>query len=498
MAGLDIEFREVANFPFNLNEEEIRHALRYMTWELNGFPSWLEAMHRAFPSQVMNAIQHELTWELANTNSDKSMHYILQDLAHYAPWLHPELVEPVLAWTRTYEVPSRDALRHILRILKSGGGGAGAMAELAKLKVARSQVFADLPYWYAMWVDAEPVFGIVAVEAWLAGLGVEQSSQSAQIFITALMGSRHDGSNGTHFGNFRTAKHLKTLYVLMHLYIRVSKDIDRAGGGVYSPELRDDAQDARSGLFNLLSQIPGKETYVALKELINDHPDPASRSWMAKVAYKRAEEDGELEPWTPDQVGQFAIDRTCVPTSHRQLFDIGVARLIDLKNWLERGNNSPYATWQRVKVESEMRNLVAEWLNTNSSNRFSCAQENELANKQRPDIWIQSPNVTSAVPIELKLLDKNWTGPKLCERLRNQLAGDYLREVTAGCGVMLLIWQGGKSERKWQINERCIGISELRVSLIDYWKSVSDTFPHVSAIDIIVVDLTLRAIKSNH
>ena len=497
MAGLDIESREVANFPYNLDEEEVKHALRYMTWELNGFPSWLEAMHRAFPSQVMNAIQHEFTWELTNTIPEKSMHSILRGLADYEPWLHPELVEPLLAWTSIHEVPSRDALHHILLILKSGGGGAGAMAELAKLKIATSQVFADLPYWYAMWVDAEPGSGIVAVKAWLASLGAEQSSQSAQIFITALMGRRHDESNGTHLGIFRTAKHLKTLYVLMHLYIRVSEDIDRAGGGGYSPELRDDAQDARDRLFNFLSQIPGKETYVALKELINDHPDPASRSWMAKVAYKRAEEDGELEPWTPDQVGQFAIDRTCSPTSHRQLFDIGVARLIDLKNWLERGNDSPFAIWQRAEGETEMRNLVAGWLNSHSGNRFSCAQENEFANKQRPDILIQSPNVTSAVPVELKLLDKNWTGPKLCERLRNQLAGDYLREVTAGRGVMLLIWQGGKSERKWQINGRCIGISELRVALMDYWKSVSDTFLHVSAIDIIVVDLTLRAIKSN-
>jgi hypothetical protein len=150
------------------------------------------------------------------------------------------------------------------------------------------------------------------------------------------------------------------------------------------------------------------------------------------LAYKRAEEDGALELWTPEQVGQFAIDRTCVPTSHRQLFDIGVARLIDLKNWLERGNDSPFAIWQRAEGETEMRNLVAGWLNSHSGNRFSCAQENELANKQRPDILIQSPNVTSAVPIELKSLDKNWTGPKLCERLQNQLAGGLFARGDGG------------------------------------------------------------------
>lgn len=61
---------------------------------------------------------------------------------------------------------------------------------------------------------------------------------------------------------------------------------------------------------------------------------------------------------------------------------------------------------------------------------------------QRMDIWLQNTTVRSPVPIELKLLTKSWSGPVLCARLRNQLAGDYLREESARCGVMLLVWQG--------------------------------------------------------
>jgi hypothetical protein len=497
MAGLDIEARETPQFPGNLGKQELLHALRYITWELNGFPRWLEATYRSFPEQVMSAIQTELFWELTNTKSDQPMHYILHDLAYYALWLHPALVEPVLAWTLANEVPSRDALRHILLILKSGGGQPDVMAALAKRKVATSHILADLPYWYAVWVDAEPETGIAAVEGWLAALSAEQSSESAQVFIAALMGSCHDGGTGSNIGNFRTTKHLKSLYVLMYRYIRASEDINRAGGGCYSPELRDYAQDARNRLFNLLSEIRGKATYISIKELIKDHPDVDSRPWMAKVAYKHAEEDGELDLWTAEQVRQFAIDKTRLPTSHRQLFDNGVARIIDLKNWLERGNDSPFLTWQRAAGETEMRNLVAGWLNTQSGSRFTCAQENELSNKQRPDIFLQNSSVTSAVPIELKLLDKNWSGPKLCERLRNQLAGDYLREETAGCGVMLLIWQGTDSAKKWQIGGRRAGISGLRDALMEYWESISDSFSNVSAIEVIVVDLTIRALKAD-
>ena len=60
---------------------------------------------------------------------------------------------------------------------------------------------------------------------------------------------------------FKTPEYLKSLYLLMHKYIRHDEDIERAGKGTYSPGLRDDAQDARNSLFSMLNQIPGKESF---------------------------------------------------------------------------------------------------------------------------------------------------------------------------------------------------------------------------------------------
>jgi hypothetical protein len=92
----------------------------------------------------------------------------------------------------------------------------------------------------------------------------------------------------------------------MHRYIRASDDIDRANTGVYSPDLRDDAQDGRNSIFGLLSEIPGEDTYVALKELSRDHPNERSRDWMAKLAYRRAESDGDIDAWSETEVSTFA------------------------------------------------------------------------------------------------------------------------------------------------------------------------------------------------
>ena len=496
MAGLSIEAAEVEEFPRYLSASEVTLALRYIVYELNGFPRWLEPMYEAYREEVLETVLTELFWELDNTNSDEPMHYILHDLVFYAPWLHGVLAEPLLSWVRCHQLPSDDALRYSLRILRGGDLHPSELAMIAKAKAA-DHSSKHCASWYALWVDAEPETGVDAVTTWLDGLGSDEGSHAAQRFITTLMGNRSDADSAASFEYFQTPRHLKSLYVLMHRHIRAAEDIDRAGGGVFSPGLRDDAQEARERLFKLLSEISGKEAYIALTELIEEHPHPRLRAWMARHARERAEQEGDLEPWTPKQVGEFSANLTRTPETQRQLFDLTAARVTDLKNWVERGNDSPYRTWQKADDELEVRNLVAGWLNLNWGNPYTVAQEPELANRQRMDIWLQNEKVPSPIPIELKLLDKDWSGPDLCKSLRDQLARDYLREATGGCGLMLLVWQGSKPSRRWRIEGRVVGIPELPKALKEFWDTISNSFPNVEAVEVVMIDLTRRGKASS-
>lgn len=493
VAGLEMEANENPEFPGNLDEAQARHALRYITWTLNGFPRWLERMYQAFPALVEEAVIQELLWELENTGSDKPMHYILHDLVYHASWLHSSIAPVILGWVEANPTRINTTRHYCLHILVNGGTGPARLAALASRQIAQTNDLASIPWWYALRVDCDPINGIPEVEQWLSGLDEDEAKHTAQIFVTALMGGSHIRDSGPAIGRFCTAEHLKSLYVLMHHYIREKEDINHAGGGVYSPKLRDDAQHARNRLFSLLAKIPGKDSYSVIKQLVSDHPDPENRPWMAKQAYKRAEEDGDLEPWTAEQVSAFDESQLITPVTHRQLFDLAVHRLHDLKNWLERGNDSPWQTWQRANGETEMRTLIAGWLNQQCREQYTTAQEPELANSQRMDIWLQNTNVHSPVPIELKLLDKGWTGPQLCERLRNQLVGDYLREESAGYGVMLLVWQGRESEKRWMINGRRVRLNELATALKSYWQGIADESPGVDAIEVIVIDIVMRA-----
>ncbi|MCP9845838.1 hypothetical protein KBY86_02865 [Synechococcus sp. Lug-A] len=492
LAGLEIEATENADFPGYLDEAQARQAIRYLAWPLNGFPSWFERMHQAFPGLVQEAVTSELFWEIENTSPDEPMHYILHDLAYHAPWLHTHIAPAILEWVESHPLCIHANRNYCIYILVNGGTEAASLAELANHQIAQTTDANSIASWYALRVDCEPENGIPELEQWLSGLDGNVAITAAQVFVKALIDREGPRDRGPGFGHFQSAEHLKKLYTLAHRYVRASDHINRGGGREDSPRLRDDAQNARESLFKLLSEMPGKATYTAIERLIHEHPDPNYRTWMAKQAYKRAEEDGDIEPWTAEQVNAFDMFQTITPATHHQLFDLAVHRLQDLKNWLERGNDSPWRTWQRVDGETEMRTLIAGWLNQHCRDQYTTAQEPELANSQRMDIWLQNAYVQSPVPIELKLLDKGWSGPQLCERLRNQLAGDYLREESAGCGVMLLVWQGRNSERRWMVNQRRIRLVELANALKGYWHEISASFPGVETIEVIVIDLTLR------
>lgn len=92
----------------------------------------------------------------------------------------------------------------------------------------------------------------------------------------------------------------------------------------------------------------------------DEHPDERSRSWMQKCAHRRAEQDAELEPWKATQIREFEDSLCLSPTSHKQLFGIGVWHLWDFKDWLEQGNYSLAELYQLAVDEKMMRKVVAD------------------------------------------------------------------------------------------------------------------------------------------
>ncbi len=256
MTGLAIEAAEDSAFAQRLTVDEARHAFRYVTWELNGFPSWFEPLYRAHPAIGLDAVKRELIWELEHSVADEPLHHILHDILYHAPWLHAEVAPLIFDWLREHDIPKADELRHSLNILTGGGIAPDTLAWLAASKVQRSVAAEQRPRWFALWVDSDPAEAVPALERVLKATPANDASMFAQEFVVGLFGDRH--GTGTRADAYRNSQDLKRLYVLMHRYIHAAEDIDRAGKGVYSPTLRDNAQEARDTLFQHVGIGPGR------------------------------------------------------------------------------------------------------------------------------------------------------------------------------------------------------------------------------------------------
>lgn len=304
MSGIDIELGEGGKAAEVLRKTDARRVIRYVVWELNGFPRWFESFYRAWPKLSRDLLWKEVVWELEQTPSEQSLYYVLHDLVYYAPWLHADFAPLLSSWLSKHQAPNHDCLRYCRAIMIGGGLIAADIATLSMRKIADTGTPPEqLATWHALRTDADPARGVPALTGLYDSGTLLDPVGFVSSFSVALIGGRRDVS--PIFGHFKTPSYLKELYLLTHRSVRVADDIERAGKGVYSPTLRDEAQDARESLFALLAQIPGELTYRTILELSIEHPEPRYRAYMRTRAYKRAVEDGDLPAWSELEIARL-------------------------------------------------------------------------------------------------------------------------------------------------------------------------------------------------
>lgn len=493
LTGLTIEATEDPQFPWHLTSAEAALAFRYAMQELNGFPPWFAALSSAYPDVVKSMALIEVVFELQSDREDAPSQYIISDLSQFGDWLWDSIAPDILKLLRISPPKSIERLKHMVGIILASNLPDASLSAIAAEKLAAGGGMKQLALWAAVWTGVDPDAAIDSVEGHLAALDdAKMRTVFTMTYITYLLGGRHMSSRVRK--GFRMPAVLKRLYILVHEHVRSSDDIERTNKGVYSPGLRDNAQDARERLVNILGDIPGRDAYLALKDIAERHPNSSARPWFTLKARIKAEVDSERPVWTVGQVSQFETEFERVPANHRELFDLAVLRLLDYKHHLEDGNDSIASVVIKAERETVLRNLIGTWCMDRARGRYVIPQELELPDAKRPDLWWASTAFNGPVPTELKIAD-NWTGPKLFERLENQLAGDYLRDDASVRGIYLLVWRG--EQRRWQLpNKKWVNFDGLVTTLQNHWVSVKGAHPRVEEIQIIGIDLTKRASAS--
>lgn len=493
LTGLSIEARETVNWPSDLTPAEAEIATRYALQELNGFPVWFPQLHKAFPSQVLDVLLKEIKHELSTETAESESHYALYDVSWHGGWIWDQIAPALVPQLRAKRVNTRN-LGYLLAIINRSSVDDKTIAAIASQKANATRNLTFAPIWFAVWVGVDPAAAIPALSARFAGMSdPSEQTKLALAFIGGLVGGR--SQEGRARLGFRTVEHMKSLYLLMARYIRQQDDINRAGQGVYSPGLRDDAQDARNALIAFIRETPGKPAFLALLEMARAHPDEETRPWMAYHAKSKAAADADVDSWTPSQVREFGKSLVSTPANHRELWYHAIDKLDALKHDLENGDSSIASILQAVNQETEFRKFIGGWCRDHASGRYIVPQEEELADAKRPDLRFFGASFDAPVPAELKLADK-WTGPHLFERLEIQLCGDYLRDPRSSRGIFLLVYLGAKSYWDLPNGRRADTFEMLIDELQRYWTLISNDYPGVEDIQVIGIDLTRRGMDA--
>lgn len=491
LTGLAIEAEVNPNWLETLTPDEAKLAMTYAHQEMNGFPYWLEEMFCKYPDVILDDICADIEHEFKHRDAEGHYFGTLHKITWRYPWLYCALGPSIMTFLTEYDPKHIDTLLNSLGIvLQCIDNGPADIVALAKLGLEKSTDLQRKAIWYAAWINVSASDGLEAVIRFTDSLEDEEKTSFVMNWVTMLLGDR-GGALRSEFNDFTQVAILKEMYVFVYQHIRSAEDIDRAGKGVYSPNLRDNAQSARNAIFNILSKIPGRQTYDAFMEFSENHPEEEHRPWYIHHARERAENDADSTPWKADDFAAFEKSAKRRPQNHQEVFDLSRSRLLDIKHHLEHGDDSQASAMVEIDKETIHRNYYVKEFRDRNNGFYTVTPEEELADKKRVDLRIHGSGLDHPVPIELKLAG-NWTGDAHFERLENQLIGDYLRDMRSSRGIFLIV-NRGKKKKRWDTKDgKRRNFSQLISALQEHAEKLLKTLPGIEEVQVIGIDLSIR------
>jgi hypothetical protein len=274
------------------------------------------------------------------------------------------------------------------------------------------------------------------------------------------------------------------LIPFIYRHVRPEDDIDRAHEGPYTATARDNASRFRTGLLSRLAQSDDPGAMAMLQGLLTCPELAAHRDWLLHLIDQRIVSDADYAAWEPTALREFARLYEADPRTDSELFRIVLNRLTDIKDDVEHSDNSLREEVQRGAKESVLRRWLARKLNERSRQRYTIPQEEEIDQKERPDLRAENPH-TAPVSIELKWAD-NWTLDELLERLENQLVGQYLRAHNSRYGIYVLATDGRKGH--WESPDGNLNFNQVIERVARRAEELKRTRPGIGDLRVVSID----------
>ena len=457
LVGVTQEAEVDAAWAKKLSRQEVEWAAIYATFEVNGFPPWLNDLATSHPDVIGSELWDYIRSDLSADDSEP-LPPALVHLDHANAALVATFEDRLVDWLVSKpEAPSGLAER-VLEILSRSPSARKIVARFARDRfVATDDHSTQASYFVALCAE-DPDEAVSVLEDMLDG--IEDNSRRravAQACLAASYGSRH--SRRTLEPSSLPPDILRRLAILAFRYVHPEDDNRRPSGVVYSPDQRDQAQEARYTLFKAFADTPGLATCQTLRELRQGGDFPMSEEQIRRFERIRIEHDSELERWLPEHICDFERDFKSVPSTSQSLQQVVLVTLGEIQHHLLHGDFNQGKVVVGLKDEIAVQNWFANELQTRQGRSFTVERGAIVADEKEPDIRLSSRDGNARCPIEIKIAE-NWSLRELELALQDQLASRYLRVRDNRFGILLLVHQKSR-KRGWKCGNRYLSLSKV-------------------------------------
>ncbi|MBS0339626.1 MAG: hypothetical protein JSS56_03805 [Proteobacteria bacterium] len=479
LQGLHLELGDGKELPA-LTSQEVRQAIRYAPFEINGFPNWFWALVSAHEEDAAAELESLASRADAGAVSRDHAEKLFSSLTE-APQLVRERLAP-MAWQalETKSPEHRDfVVDKMLRVTASVPELASqtdfealawrrvsepfASADVASTTeevMRRANAIGQAPVWASHWLERFPRGFVERMQHW-----VSDDSKTATTFLLALA-SELGRERGQLLSRIATSTpdgvdSLGALYVLMLQVVNPKEDSRRASEEeVYAIGARESAEDFRDALAPAITDARTQRAYDVL-EWLKLKLGSERRAYFTRLQYDMRE--AQFCPPPLDQQNFERFERTFeAGITGRVTFDLAVQNaLASVKYDIEQGEHSLRRFFSAIALnavktdtaglalESDFQQLLASELKHHARGQFTVQREPETAEHNRRDVHCAKESLDLTASIELKMSER-WTLLDYFEALERQLVGQYMRQRNANTGFLVIVLQ---RERTWKCSE---------------------------------------------
>jgi hypothetical protein len=489
LQGLHLDLGDGTSLP-SLSDAEVRQALSYARFEINGYPKWFWPLVRAHEAVALDEFQTVLSMAGAGAVSANNADTLIRHLTDAPPFVQRGLGAATWGYATGPARVDSYALESALGCAVGNAGGvdqsmfeavAGnrvpsafrdalpdlnivttpktteeqkARSELEERIRELTRLRSNAIVWGLIWLLRFPATFGAKWESWRAS--EQRAAEEFMFDLAAYIGQdRQARLREAAQCGMDGLKTLAALYEWVMTVVQEKDDLTHEDGRVYHVGSRDNAQRLRDSLLPAISSAKSQAAYKVLDDLRKKTTGPRAK-YIRHLQFQMREEEAYVPPVAQQDYAKFERDFAPPVTGFVSFAQAIHNDLLAVKRDIEHGEFSLRRLFNLVvmthiktdteglALEEDFQALLGSELNHASGGRYGVALEPVLPAATRRDVLCQLGELRAT--IELKMSER-WTVADYLVALEDQLKGQYLQALDSKIGFFVIVLQ---RHRKWQ------------------------------------------------